>query len=57
MIQTIKINLINRIHQIRLFSILKNQNHRYFNKYIIKFINFISIYYTIILVTIINLNK
>ena len=49
-IQTDKTYLLNPIYQIIVVSILKNYSCRYSNNYIIKFIDFISIYY------IINLN-
>ena len=44
---TDKTNLISRIYQIMVVSMLKNWNRRYYNHYIIKFIGFISIYYAI----------
>ena len=37
---------INRIYQILMVNILKNLNHKYFSYYIIKFLRFMSIYYT-----------
>ena len=44
---TDKTNLISRIYQIMVVSMLKKWNHRYYNHYIIKFVGFISIYYAI----------
>ena len=46
-IQTDKAYLLNPIYQIIAVSILKNYSYRYYNNYIIKFIDFISIYYVI----------
>ena len=39
-------NLINRRYQIMVFNMLK-KNYRYSNHYFIKFVSFMSIYYTI----------
>ena len=46
-IQTSKADLINKKYQITIVNILKNQGRRYSNHYIIKFVNFMSIYYAI----------
>ena len=45
-IQTDKIDLISRKYQIMVVSMLKNWSYRYSNYYFIKFIGFMSIYYT-----------
>ena len=42
-----KIYLISRRYQIMFIDILNNQNRKYYSYYIIKFINFMLIYYTI----------
>ena len=39
--------LINRRYQIMVTNMLKNLSHRYSNHYIIKFVDFIHIYYAI----------
>ena len=46
-IQTDKTDSISRQYQIIVVNMLKNLRRRYFNHYIIKFISFIPIYYTI----------
>ena len=46
-IQTGKSNLISRIYQIMVISILKNWCYRYSSHYFIKFVGFIPIYYAI----------
>ena len=47
MIQTSKADLINRKYQIMIVNMLKNWSRRYSSHYIIKFVNFMSIYYVI----------
>ena len=44
-IQTGKTNWISRRYEIMIVSMLKNLNHIYFSHYIIKFVDFMSIYY------------
>ena len=46
-IHTCKTYLISRRYQIMVVSILKNYGHRYYSHYIIKFVGFMPIYYTI----------
>ena len=46
-IQTGKVNTISLRFQIIVVSILKNMNHGYFSHYIIKFLSFMPIYFTI----------
>ena len=44
-IQTGKTNWISRRYEIMIVSMLKNLNHIYSSHYIIKFVDFMSIYY------------
>ena len=46
-IQTYKTNLISPIYQIIVITMLNNWSRRYSSHYIIKFVGFILIYYTI----------
>ena len=46
-IQTDKVDLISRKYQIMIIGVLKKLSHKYSNHYIIKFIGFMPIYYTI----------
>ena len=46
-IQTSKTDSISQIYQIMVVDMLNNRNHKYFSYYIIKFVDFIPIYYTI----------
>ena len=46
-IQIRRMDLISPRYRIMVINISKNWNYRYYNHYIIKFVGFVTIYYTI----------